>query len=122
MLRNYCLSMNMLFTGGATEFRFLHVSTDEVNSSLEPGEVIFTENHDQRYAIDCASITCELGWQPRESFETDIAKAVDWYLVNRPWCDNITTWNSAPATGKRRVKLSPRVAPLHKRQTAAVRP
>lgn len=51
--------------------------------------------HDRRYAIDCSKITSELGWKPRESFETGIAKTVDWYLANRPWCDNITTGNYA---------------------------
>lgn len=51
--------------------------------------------HDRRYAIDCAKITSELGWLPRESFETGIAKTVDWYLENQEWCDNITTGNYA---------------------------
>ncbi len=47
--------------------------------------------HDRRYAIDCAKIQGELGWQPRESFETGLAKTVDWYLANRSWCHDITT-------------------------------
>jgi dTDP-glucose 4,6-dehydratase len=47
--------------------------------------------HDRRYAIDCAKIQGELGWQPRESFETGLAKTVDWYLANRAWCADITT-------------------------------
>jgi dTDP-glucose 4,6-dehydratase len=51
--------------------------------------------HDRRYAIDCAKITGELGWLPRESFETGIAKTVDWYLENHTWCDNITSGNYA---------------------------
>ena len=51
--------------------------------------------HDRRYAIDCAKITGELGWLPRESFETGIAKTVDWYLENHAWCDNITSGNYA---------------------------
>ncbi len=51
--------------------------------------------HDRRYAIDCTKITHELGWEPLESFETGIVKTVDWYLSNRPWCDNITTGNYA---------------------------
>ncbi len=46
--------------------------------------------HDRRYAIDCAKIQAELGWAPCESFETGLAKTVDWYLTNRAWADNIT--------------------------------
>jgi dTDP-glucose 4,6-dehydratase len=46
--------------------------------------------HDRRYAIDCAKIQSELGWSPRESFETGLAKTVDWYLANRSWANDIT--------------------------------
>jgi dTDP-glucose 4,6-dehydratase len=46
--------------------------------------------HDRRYAIDCAKIQSELDWSPRESFETGLAKTVDWYLANRSWADDIT--------------------------------
>ena len=41
--------------------------------------------HDRRYAIDAGKITKELGYQPRESFETGIAKTVAWYLANESW-------------------------------------
>ena len=36
--------------------------------------------HDRRYAIDAALIANELGWRPRESFESGMRKTVDWYL------------------------------------------
>jgi dTDP-glucose 4,6-dehydratase len=45
--------------------------------------------HDQRYAIDPGLITRELGWQPRESFESGLRKTVEWYLANRPWWQRI---------------------------------
>ena len=41
--------------------------------------------HDRRYAMDIAKIRGELGWAPRESFETGLAKTVHWYLENREW-------------------------------------
>jgi len=41
--------------------------------------------HDRRYAIDPSKIERELGWAPRESFETGIAKTVAWYRNNREW-------------------------------------
>jgi len=46
--------------------------------------------HDRRYAIDCSKLQSELGWTPLESFETGLAKTVDWYLKNRSWTDDIT--------------------------------
>lgn len=46
--------------------------------------------HDRRYAIDCTKIQRELGWKPRETFESGLAKTVDWYVANRRWCDEIT--------------------------------
>jgi len=41
--------------------------------------------HDARYAIDPAKIERELGWRPRESFESGLEKTVRWYLANRAW-------------------------------------
>jgi len=40
---------------------------------------------DQRYAIDASKIQKELGWFPKETFETGIQKTVDWYLQNLEW-------------------------------------
>ena len=41
--------------------------------------------HDLRYAIDASRIETELGWRPRETFETGLTKTIAWYLDNRPW-------------------------------------
>ena len=46
--------------------------------------------HDRRYAINCAKIQHELGWRPLETFESGLAKTVDWYVGHRPWCNDIT--------------------------------
>jgi dTDP-glucose 4,6-dehydratase len=45
--------------------------------------------HDQRYAIDAGKIKRELGWEPRETFETGLAKTIDWYLDNQAWCEHV---------------------------------
>lgn len=41
--------------------------------------------HDKRYAIDSSRIRAELGWAPRESFESGLRKTVAWYLERRDW-------------------------------------
>jgi len=41
--------------------------------------------HDLRYALDCGKIERELGWKPRETFETGLRKTVAWYLDNSDW-------------------------------------
>jgi dTDP-glucose 4,6-dehydratase len=38
--------------------------------------------HDERYAIDASKIERELGWRPQETFETGLAKTVQWYIDN----------------------------------------
>jgi dTDP-glucose 4,6-dehydratase len=45
--------------------------------------------HDVRYAIDASKIKRELGWEPRESFETGLCKTVRWYLDNPLWWQRI---------------------------------
>jgi dTDP-glucose 4,6-dehydratase len=45
--------------------------------------------HDRRYAIDASKITRELGWQPRETFQSGLRRTVDWYLGNQAWVDEI---------------------------------
>jgi len=45
--------------------------------------------HDMRYAIDPAKIRDELGWEPKEDFESGFRKTVKWYLENREWTDHI---------------------------------
>ncbi|MGR0305389.1 dTDP-glucose 4,6-dehydratase [Acinetobacter beijerinckii] len=45
--------------------------------------------HDLRYAIDAAKIEHELGWKPKETFETGIRKTVEWYLNNLEWCRHV---------------------------------
>ncbi len=41
--------------------------------------------HDTRYAIDASKISEELGFVPAETFDSGLAKTVDWYLHNEDW-------------------------------------
>lgn len=46
--------------------------------------------HDMRYAIDSSKLQSELGWKPRESFESGMRRTVGWYLENQAWCNRVT--------------------------------
>lgn len=45
--------------------------------------------HDRRYAINCDKINRELGWQPKENFDSGLLKTVQWYLSNSAWVDSV---------------------------------
>ena len=45
--------------------------------------------HDLRYAIDAGKIADELGWKPKETFDTGLKKTVQWYLDNMDWCRHV---------------------------------
>jgi dTDP-glucose 4,6-dehydratase len=88
--------------GGDAERTNLHVVTticrllDEMApmSRYEPHECLITfvpdrPGHDRRYAMDTTKIRNELGWKPRETFESGLRKTVSWYLANRWWWEPI---------------------------------
>jgi dTDP-glucose 4,6-dehydratase len=43
--------------------------------------------HDRRYAIDPSLIESELGWKPRESWQSGLHKTIDWYRANTRWIE-----------------------------------
>ena len=45
--------------------------------------------HDVRYAIDSSKIQSDLGWLPKESFETGLRKTVQWFLDNETWWQRV---------------------------------
>ncbi len=45
--------------------------------------------HDRRYAIDFTKIKADLGWKPRESLKTGLAKTIKWYLDHQDWIDHV---------------------------------
>lgn len=60
--------------------------------------------HDRRYAIDASKIKRELGWEPKETFETGLAKTIDWYLGNEWWWEPI---RSSRYKGERLGQIKP---------------
>lgn len=55
--------------------------------------------HDRRYAIDASKIAAELGWTPRETFETGLRRTVQWYMDNEAW------WRDVQSGGYRQERL-----------------
>jgi dTDP-glucose 4,6-dehydratase len=47
--------------------------------------------HDLRYAIDASKIKNDLGWIPKETFETGIEKTIEWFLSNKEWLEHVTS-------------------------------
>jgi len=69
---------------------------DELRPNNAPHEKLVTfvkdrPGHDRRYAIDAGKIRGELGWQPRERFESGLRKTVQWYLDHPQWVNEVTS-------------------------------
>jgi dTDP-glucose 4,6-dehydratase len=86
--------------GGAAERQNIEVVRgicdllDEIRPGQRPHADLISfvadrPGHDLRYAIDSSKIRQELGWAPRESFESGLALTVRWYLDNRKWWERI---------------------------------
>ena len=88
--------------GGSSERRNLEVVericdlVDELGPQIDAGPrrrlidfVADRPGHDLRYAIDASKIGSQLGWAPRETFESGLRKTVEWYLANQTWCERV---------------------------------
>ena len=74
--------------------RMLDLKKPRVDGKSYAEQIAFVEDrlgHDQRYAIDASKIANQLGWKPKETFESGIEKTVNWYLENQDWVKNVTS-------------------------------
>jgi dTDP-glucose 4,6-dehydratase len=77
--------------GARNERRNLDVVQSLLDAVAKPHSLIrFVKDrpgHDRRYAIDPSRIESELGWRPRETWETGLQKTIQWYKENGRWLE-----------------------------------
>ncbi len=64
----------------------------KANGSKYENQITYVKDrpgHDRRYAIDASKLERELGWKPKETFETGLRKTVLWFLENEIWVKNV---------------------------------
>jgi dTDP-glucose 4,6-dehydratase len=69
----------------------LRPRADGVSYSEQIAFVKDRPGHDRRYAIDAGKIERELGWRPRQTFESGIRRTVEWFLANEAWVQGVTS-------------------------------
>jgi len=77
--------------GARNERRNIEVAESVLDALGKPRSLIkFVKDrpgHDRRYAIDPAKIETELGWRPRETWESGLQKTILWYKENAAWVE-----------------------------------
>jgi len=90
--------------GGGNEIRNIEVvqTICSVLDELRPSDPVTPHNqlitfvkdrpgHDRRYAMNAAKIQAELGWGPRQTFESGIRTTIQWYLDHEAWVESVTS-------------------------------
>jgi len=79
--------------GARNEQRNIDVVKSVLDALGKPGSLIrFVKDrpgHDRRYAIDPTLVESELGWRPRETWESGLGKTTDWYQANGDWLERV---------------------------------
>src|SRR5688500_2587384 len=77
--------------GARNERRNLEVAHSVLDKLGKPHSLIRhvkdRPGHDRRYAIDPTRVETELGWRPRETWETGLEKTLGWYADNHEWVE-----------------------------------
>jgi dTDP-glucose 4,6-dehydratase len=72
----------------------LRVVAEETGKSYDElvGQITYVKDrpgHDFRYAIDASKVRSDLGWEPKETFESGLKKTIRWYLDNQDWIGQV---------------------------------
>ena len=75
--------------GARNERRNLEVAESVLDALAKPRTLLkFVKDrpgHDRRYAMNPTKAETELGWLPRETWESGLAKTIRWYADNAEW-------------------------------------
>jgi dTDP-glucose 4,6-dehydratase len=75
--------------GARNERRNIDVARSVLDQLSKPHSLMqFVKDrlgHDRRYAIDPTLVETELGWRPRETWESGLQKTILWYQENPEW-------------------------------------
>ena len=102
-VEDHCRAILLALTNGRTgatynigarnERRNIDVVHSVLDSLGKPRSLISyvtdRPGHDRRYAIDPTVIETELGWRPRETWESGLQKTIDWYRQNSGWLQRV---------------------------------
>ncbi len=77
--------------GARNERRNIEVAKAILDALGKPQSLIkFVKDrpgHDRRYAIDPSLIEADLGWRPKETWQSGLQKTIEWYLTNGEWIE-----------------------------------
>jgi len=77
--------------GARNERRNLEVVESVLRALDKPSSLIkFVKDrpgHDRRYAMDPSKVETELGWHPRETWESGLQKTIRWYADHPRWIE-----------------------------------
>lgn len=77
--------------GARNERRNIDVAKSVLDALGKPNSLLrFVKDrpgHDRRYAIDPSRAESEIGWRPRETWETGLRKTIEWYKSNPKWVE-----------------------------------
>jgi dTDP-glucose 4,6-dehydratase len=79
--------------GARNERRNIEVAESVLDALGKPRTLLkFVKDrpgHDRRYAIDPTKVETELGWRPRETWESGLRKTIRWYEENADWVERV---------------------------------